>query len=131
MRKDIHQKNILCELDDTVIERYLKSVPSKRELARIKFDSPIPSTPMRPPKDVRNVNIRLADFGQACHYPQRDGDRHQGQLLLMRAPEVILGLPWGTQVDMWNAGCLVSYISPTSSSSMVTSKLNHKDLGAF
>lgn len=26
----------------------------------------------------------------------------------LRAPEVILGMDWGTSADIWNLGCLVS-----------------------
>ena len=67
---------------------------------------------MTAPRDIRNVNFRLADFGQACYYPRRDGDDddHEGQLIIMRAPEVILGLPWNTKAEMWNVGCFVSHI---------------------
>ena len=30
------------------------------------------------------------------------------QPVLLRAPEVILGHPWSTPVDIWSVGCLVS-----------------------
>ncbi|EMD34014.1 hypothetical protein CERSUDRAFT_55736, partial [Gelatoporia subvermispora B] len=37
---------------------------------------------------------------------------HRSQELIqpsaLRAPEVILGYPWSTQVDIWNLGCLVT-----------------------
>jgi serine/threonine-protein kinase SRPK3 len=31
----------------------------------------------------------------------------QAQPVLLRAPEVILGYPWSTPVDIWSVGCLV------------------------
>lgn len=30
---------------------------------------------------------------------------------LLRAPEVILGYPWGPSVDIWSLSCLVSILS--------------------
>ncbi len=48
----------------------------------------------------------LCDFGAAV-----SGDRDNVtdvQPDLYRAPEVILGVPWGSAIDSWNTGCLVS-----------------------
>jgi len=112
-----------------VIDQYLKSVPTQRDLAHLGPDSPIPSTRMRAPRDAAHINVRLADFGQACYYPQRDYDDRQGHLLLMRAPEVILGLPWDTKVDIWNAGCLVSCNCCEPGRYGSSSDLEYKDLG--
>jgi hypothetical protein len=32
------------------------------------------------------------------------------QAAIVRAPEVTLGYPWSTPVDIWSVGCLVSSI---------------------
>lgn len=48
--------------------------------------------------------LYLCDFGEA-----RVGSRHEGiaMPLQYRAPEIILGMPWGHSVDMWSVGLLV------------------------
>lgn len=54
------------------------------------------------PKDTR---IRLIDFGSALY-----GDRHHTHLVQTRhyrAPEVILGIPWQHQIDIWSVGCII------------------------
>lgn len=49
--------------------------------------------------------IKVADFGSACH------ERHTVftyiQSRFYRSPEVILGLPYSTAIDMWSMGCIV------------------------
>jgi serine/threonine-protein kinase SRPK3 len=99
-------RNILCELDETVIADYLKAIPKPHVLAKAPPNRPIPLTGMRAPVDVRNLNIRLADFGQAVSPSDRTKD-HQGDRT-MWAPEVVMGLPWDSKVDIWNVACLVS-----------------------
>lgn len=47
----------------------------------------------------------LCDFGSAV---SGDGQNIKDvQPDLYRAPEVILGIPWAYQIDIWNAGCMV------------------------
>lgn len=47
----------------------------------------------------------ISDFGQA-----RLGERHSGNAMPVpyRAPEIILGLEWGSSIDIWATGVLVS-----------------------
>ncbi len=105
---DIYDKNILCELDESVVQQYLQEVPKAGELAKLGPEAIIRSTRMRARKDPeRNFNIRLADFGQAAYFPKRDGDNQEAQLPTMRAPELVLGLPWDTKADIWNLACFV------------------------
>ncbi|KAK7051372.1 hypothetical protein VNI00_004872 [Paramarasmius palmivorus] len=55
---------------------------------------------------VDQVQAVLADVGHS-HWK----DRHFQELVqpsALRAPEVILGYPWGTSADIWNLGCLVT-----------------------
>lgn len=49
----------------------------------------------------------LCDFGHAIK--GSPGEKHTGviQPLPYRAPEVILGMDWGAEVDIWNLGALV------------------------
>ena len=64
--KDISPRNILTELDeDVVLAKYLLDVPTPADSAKIGPISPIPTTQMRAPNDYLQVNIRLADFGEA------------------------------------------------------------------
>ncbi|KFY44067.1 hypothetical protein V494_01642 [Pseudogymnoascus sp. VKM F-4513 (FW-928)] len=52
-------------------------------------------------------NPTLCDFGHAVRGPPET--KHSGviQPLPYRAPEVILGIPWGAEADIWNLGVLV------------------------
>lgn len=50
----------------------------------------------------------LCDFGSAML-----GDQHHSEFIqpnIYRAPEVILGVPWTYNVDIWNVGCMVTQI---------------------
>ena len=48
--------------------------------------------------------LTICDLGQA-----RIGNEHSGKAMPVpyRAPEVILGMKWGTAVDIWSVGLLV------------------------
>ncbi|KNE57802.1 CMGC/SRPK protein kinase, variant [Allomyces macrogynus ATCC 38327] len=51
------------------------------------------------------INVKIADLGNACwidHHFTNDIQTRQ-----YRCPEVILGAPWSTSVDMWSMACLV------------------------
>ncbi|KAK7051379.1 hypothetical protein VNI00_004879 [Paramarasmius palmivorus] len=54
---------------------------------------------------IDQVQAVLADFGRSCWKEHRCHEMIQPSAL--RAPEVILGYPWGTPADIWNLGCLV------------------------
>ena len=94
-----------------MVAPYLKSVPKPQDLAQTQPDRPIPSTGMRAPADIKNFHIRLADFGQAEFSPESDKG-HEAQLQTMRAPEIIMGLPWDSKVDIWNTACFMSGPAP-------------------
>jgi len=56
------------------------------------------------PRLRRPFEVVVIDFGGAVEVPSpaggpRPGARH------IRAPEVVLGLPWGAKADMWSLGC--------------------------
>ncbi|KAI8905876.1 kinase-like domain-containing protein [Gorgonomyces haynaldii] len=56
-------------------------------------------------RDLAQTDIVLIDFGSTIHndeyHPSVVSTRHY------RAPEIILGLPWSFEVDIWSAGCLL------------------------
>ncbi|KJX92897.1 protein kinase [Zymoseptoria brevis] len=49
--------------------------------------------------------VRIIDFGVASWIDNHLTDNIQPEHL--RAPEVILGAPWGPPIDIWSLGCLV------------------------
>ncbi|KAJ1767641.1 serine/threonine protein kinase, CMGC, dual-specificity [Coemansia sp. RSA 1843] len=50
--------------------------------------------------------IKVIDLGSSCFETERVYTYIQSRFY--RAPEVILGLPYGTGIDMWSLGCIVA-----------------------
>jgi len=50
--------------------------------------------------------IKVIDFGSSCYSHQRVYTYIQSRFY--RSPEVILGLPYGTPIDMWSLGCILA-----------------------
>ena len=50
--------------------------------------------------------IKVIDFGSSCLTDERVYTYIQSRFY--RAPEVILGLPYGTPIDMWSMGCILA-----------------------
>ena len=105
---DIKADNIMFGMkDDNVFKEFEKEEflhPSPRKFVgeRLVYQSRQFNVPkewgMRPPV--------LCDFGGAVL-----GDmKYMGdvQPRRYRAPEVMIGVPWGYSIDIWNVGCLVS-----------------------
>ncbi|XP_036386543.1 dual specificity tyrosine-phosphorylation-regulated kinase 4-like [Megalops cyprinoides] len=63
-----------------------------------------PENILLPKKGHRN--IKVADFG--CSFYEYQKGYSYVQTRFYRAPEVILGLPFGTAVDMWSLGCILA-----------------------
>ncbi|KIY46308.1 kinase-like protein [Fistulina hepatica ATCC 64428] len=55
--------------------------------------------------DEKAWRLKLIDFGYAST-PQGDREAMDVQPRQVRAPEVFIGCPWGTPIDIWNLGCL-------------------------
>lgn len=60
-------------------------------------------------------SIKVIDFGSSCYENQRDSDSSDDnsvytyiQSRFYRSPEVILGVPYTTQIDMWSLGCILA-----------------------
>lgn len=49
--------------------------------------------------------IKVIDFGSSCFQDKRMYTYIQSRFY--RAPEVILGLPYGPPIDMWSTGCIL------------------------
>jgi len=69
---------------------------------RTVVSQPIPLTGVR--EDGRDVLIKVADLGHATWASRHFNEEIQPYTL--RAPEVVLGHPWSTPVDIWSLGCL-------------------------
>ena len=50
--------------------------------------------------------IKVIDFGSSCMTDERIYTYIQSRFY--RAPEVIMGLPYGTPIDMWSFGCILA-----------------------
>ncbi|KAF5106105.1 hypothetical protein DV453_004222 [Geotrichum candidum] len=56
-------------------------------------------------KSLDNPQIKVIDFGSACHELQTVYTYIQSRFY--RSPEILLGLPYTTSIDMWSLGCIV------------------------
>ncbi|CAK9805298.1 Dual specificity tyrosine-phosphorylation-regulated kinase 2 [Anthophora plagiata] len=57
-------------------------------------------------KQRGSSSIKVIDFGSSCYSHQRVYTYLQSRFY--RSPEVILGLPYGTPIDMWSLGCIIA-----------------------
>ncbi|OLY81906.1 Serine/threonine-protein kinase ppk15 [Smittium mucronatum] len=57
-------------------------------------------------KDKDSFELKVIDFGSACYEDQSVFTYIQSRFY--RSPEVILGLPYNTAIDMWSFGCIVA-----------------------
>eukprot|EP01124_Arcella_intermedia_P022273 TRINITY_DN3278_c0_g1_i1.p1 TRINITY_DN3278_c0_g1~~TRINITY_DN3278_c0_g1_i1.p1 ORF type:complete len:652 (+),score=137.72 TRINITY_DN3278_c0_g1_i1:121-2076(+) len=57
-------------------------------------------------KNVERCEIKVIDFGSSCY--TTDVLSTYVQSRSYRAPEVILGLPYGQKIDMWSLGCILA-----------------------
>ncbi|KAI9839839.1 MAG: hypothetical protein M1819_000029 [Sarea resinae] len=118
---DLKPSNILLELNDpeAVISSYLEQTTvrtsqSKRtrlgevDTGHEKTAIPTPlseviTTPLI--SEMDDFRVRIIDFGVSSWV-----NRHLSELIQsphLRAPEVTLGAPWSTGVDIWSLGCLM------------------------
>ncbi|KAH3744855.1 SRSF protein kinase 1 [Pelomyxa schiedti] len=65
-----------------------------------------PDSPQAHLEDIlKHFAVKIIDFGNANWVHKRFTDNIQTRQY--RAPEVIIGAPWDTTVDMWSLGCMV------------------------
>ncbi|KAL1748731.1 kinase-like domain-containing protein [Schizophyllum fasciatum] len=55
-------------------------------------------------KSLQSPQIKVIDFGSACHERQTVYTYIQSRFY--RSPEVLLGMPYTTAIDMWSLGCI-------------------------
>ncbi|PIK43738.1 putative homeodomain-interacting protein kinase 3, partial [Apostichopus japonicus] len=70
-----------------------------------------PENILCPEGDI-NQGIKVIDFGNAIHCVYDElalyYDDYELQTIVYRAPEVICGLPFGTEIDLWSVGCILA-----------------------
>lgn len=130
---DLKPSNILLEVDDieTVPKRYLEKTSARTtELQDTGDDdkcviplSEVIQTPLI--SDMDNISLKIIDLGvgkfrqPSCRFSTLVADHHGQASWIhnhltediqsphLRAPEVTIGAPWSTDVDIWSLGCLV------------------------
>jgi serine/threonine-protein kinase SRPK3 len=114
---DVKPDNTMVSLAnaDAAIQAYLEQHPSATYEPRNEPDlspdpiitvksQPLPNFGLDP--TLSNLDVRVIDYGQAASVA--DGLlTGEAQPVLLRAPEITLGHPWSTPVDIWSVGCLV------------------------
>jgi len=55
--------------------------------------------------DRRQTKINIIDFGSSCFGGEQGSTYIQSRFY--RAPEVLIGCPYSTQIDMWSFGCIL------------------------
>lgn len=71
----------------------------------ILLKSYVPLAPDPLTRRLQSPQIKVIDFGSACHEMQTVYTYIQSRFY--RSPEVLLGLPYSTSIDMWSLGCIV------------------------
>ncbi|KAI8880502.1 kinase-like protein, partial [Backusella circina FSU 941] len=57
-------------------------------------------------KNLESPTIKVIDFGSACHEVQTMYTYIQSRFY--RSPEVLIGLPYTSAIDMWSLGCIAA-----------------------
>ncbi|CAO3699641.1 unnamed protein product [Rhizopus stolonifer] len=57
-------------------------------------------------KNLESPTLKVIDFGSACHEAQTTYTYIQSRFY--RSPEVLLGLPYTSAIDMWSLGCIAA-----------------------
>lgn len=57
-------------------------------------------------KNANSTDLKVIDFGSSCFDHERVHTYIQSRFY--RSPEVILGLSYGTAIDMWSLGCILA-----------------------
>lgn len=105
---DIQAQNILLALDSpSSVLNFAAAEKAHPSLRKAINESRSIYTSRPLPDSFPPGHPVLCDFGHAVKGPP--GAKHSGviQPLTYRAPEVILGLAWGAEADIWNLGALV------------------------
>lgn len=81
----------------------LEEEPSSQAIVFAK-SQPLPNFGLSTSLD--NISVCLIDYGEATPVNKLTHGNHY-QPPIVRAPEVILGHPWSSSIDIWTVGCLL------------------------
>ncbi|KAG6201645.1 hypothetical protein E4U10_005752 [Claviceps purpurea] len=104
---DLKPQNILLELENPsdTISKYLVSVPPRTTEGPNGVLVPLQEAIHTPLVcEMASLRVRIIDFGVSSWRERHLSDMIQP--LQLRAPEVTIGAPWDTGVDIWSLGCL-------------------------
>ncbi|KAG6041179.1 hypothetical protein E4U39_006687 [Claviceps sp. Clav50 group G5] len=104
---NLKPQNILVELENPsdTISKYLDSVPPRTTEGPNGATVPLQEAIHTPPVcQMTSLRVRIIDFGVSSWREKHLSDMTQP--LQLRAPEVTVGAPWDTGVDIWSLGCL-------------------------
>ena len=107
-KPDLKPSNILLELEnpEQTISQYLSGVPIRTETNQSGTKIPLREVIKTPlVSEMYEPRIRIVDFSVSSWTNRHHSNRIQPPAL--RAPEVTIGAPWGTAIDIWSLGCLV------------------------
>ena len=97
--------NLIRKIASQVLQclRFLKSIHV------IHCDLKLENILLRSPE---NSSIKVIDFGSGCYEHERAYTYVQSRFY--RAPEVLLGIPYTTSIDMWSLGCILAELYTTT-----------------
>ncbi|KAG6111619.1 hypothetical protein E4U13_004738 [Claviceps humidiphila] len=108
IHSNLEPQNILVELENPsdIISKYLESVPPRTTEGPNGAIVPLQEAIHTPPVcQMTSLRVRIIDFGVSSWREKHLS--HMTQPLQLRAPEVTVGAPCDTGVDIWSLGCLV------------------------
>lgn len=112
---DLKPENILMvrsDVDSVIAEcKKMGTVETKEDLGRVPdkdlISKPTQSNSDKPGSDEANNQwIKLIDFGSACFEGQTTHTYIQSRFY--RSPEVLIGLPYDSAIDIWSLGCVAA-----------------------
>ena len=56
-------------------------------------------------RKINKSGIKIIDFGSGCFEDQKIYTYIQSRFY--RAPEIVLGIPYSSAIDMWSFGCIL------------------------
>ncbi|RDX47267.1 kinase-like protein [Lentinus brumalis] len=115
---DVKAGNVFTQMDAGTedIERYLRDHPPETYPPRSAPElwsgpiitvksQPLPNMGLKP--SLENLNVALGDFGGAVPLDKISEEVKIVTPPLLRPPELLLGHPWSTPIDVWAVGCMV------------------------
>ena len=98
------QENLRTEDVSRIVFQLLSSVDHCAKNNVIHRDIKPENTMFRDPSST--AELRLIDFGSSCFENERIYTYIQSRFY--RAPEIIMGIPYTSAIDIWSFGCILA-----------------------